>query len=277
MAKLPQGIMGPFIGRLGTAVGYVWNGKCVARSYNPHVRNPRTPEQVAHREMFKQEVQLAARMRWAVTRSMTDAARAEGITSYNLFVRENQHAFAWSTTAGSEPAQRATEGALQVDYSTLRLSVGDVAPVVAEEATVSEDNVLDVRFSRGTGRGFDEVYLYVYVPELGKGFLSSSVYRRDKRITLALPDDFAGHELHAWLMVKSDDGRWSESTYVDFNILNPQNILNIPDNQIDPNTQTLLGKRNTPEGELFGGEELAEGVVAVNEEHTHQTPPMVRD
>ena len=79
MAKLPQGIMGPFIGRLGTAVGYVWNGKCVARSYNPHVRNPRTPEQVAHREMFKQEVQLAARMRWAVTRSMTDAARTEGI------------------------------------------------------------------------------------------------------------------------------------------------------------------------------------------------------
>ncbi len=219
MAKLPQGIMGPFIGRLGTAVGYVWNGKCVARSYNPHVRNPRTPEQVAHREMFKQEVQLAARMRWAVTRSMTDAARAEGITSYNLFVRENQHAFAWSTTAGSEPAQRATEGSLVVDYASLRLSIGDVAPVLAEEATVSEDNVLDVRFSRGTGRGFDEVYLYVYVPELKKGFLSSSVYRRDKRITLALPDDFAGHELHAWLMVKSDDGRWSESTYVDTNDL----------------------------------------------------------
>ncbi len=203
MAKLPQGIMGPFIGRLGTAVGYVWNGKCVARSYNPHVRNPRTPEQVAHREMFKQEVQLAARMRWAVTRSMTDAARAEGITSYNLFVRENQHAFALD------------EGVLQVDYSTLRLSIGDVAPVAAEEVSLSEDNVLNVRFSRGTGRGFDEVYLYVYVPELKKGFLSSSVYRRDKNISIALPDDYAGHELHAWLMVKSDDGRWSESSYVD--------------------------------------------------------------
>lgn len=46
-----------------------------------------------------------------------------------------------------------------------------------------------------------------------------SVYRRDKRITLALPDDFAGRELHAWLMVKTDDGRWSESTYVDTNDL----------------------------------------------------------
>ncbi len=203
MAKLQQGVMGPFIGRLGTVVGYIWNGKCVARSYNPRVHNPRTPEQVAHREMFKQEVQLAARMRWAVTRTMTDAARAEGMTSYNLFVRENQHAFGFE------------DGVLQVDYSTLRLSVGDVAPVVAEEATLTEDNVLDVRFARGTGRGFDEVYLYVYVPELGKGFLSSSVYRRDKRITLALPDDFAGRELHAWLMVKTDDGRWSESAYVE--------------------------------------------------------------
>ncbi len=200
-----MGIMGPFIGRMGTAVGYMWNGKCVARSYQRYVRNPRTPEQVAHREMFKQEVQLAARMRWAVTRSMTDAARAEGITSYNLFVRENQHAFALD------------EGVFVVDYARLRLSIGDVAPVAAEEVSLSEDNVLNVRFSRGTGRGFDEVYLYVYVPELKKGFLSSSAYRRDKNISVALPDDYAGRELHAWLMVKSDDGRWSESSYVDVN------------------------------------------------------------
>ncbi len=196
-----MGIMGPFIGRMGTAVGYMWNGKCVARSYQRYVRNPRTPEQVAHREMFKQEVQLAARMRWAITRSMTDLARSEGITSYNLFVRENQHAFALD------------EGVFVVDYSRLRLSIGDVAPVAAEEVSLSEDNVLNVRFSRGTGRGFDEVYLYVYVPELKKGFLSSSVYRRDKNISVALPDDYAEHELHAWLMVKSEDGRWSDSAY----------------------------------------------------------------
>ena len=213
--------MGPFIGRLGTAVGYVWNGKCVARSYNPHVRNPRTPEQVAHREMFKQEVQLAARMRWAVTRSMTDAARAEGITSYNLFVRENQHAFRWSAAEGGSSAQGAAMGALQVDYSTLRLSVGDVPGVAAESVELDDDNVLSVGFARGAGRAFDEVYLYVYAPELGKGFLSSSAYRRDRRITLALPDDYAGRELHAWLMAKADDGRWSESSYVDINAAEP--------------------------------------------------------
>lgn len=203
MAKLPQGIMGPFIGRIGTAVGYMWNGKCCARSYNPKKRNPRTPEQVAHREMFKQEVQLAADMRWPVTKTMTDMARTEGITSYNLFVRENQHAFGFDN------------GSLVVDYSTLRLSIGDVAPVSAEEVSLTEDNVLNVRFARGTGRGFDEVYLYVYVPDLKKGFLSSSAYRRDKRIAIALPDDYAGHRLHAWLMAKSEDGRWSDSTYVD--------------------------------------------------------------
>ncbi|MBR4229104.1 MAG: hypothetical protein IKR83_00145, partial [Bacteroidales bacterium] len=190
---------------------------CVARSYNPHVRNPRTPEQVAHREMFKQEVQLAARMRWAITRTMTDAARAEGITSYNLFVRENQHAFRWSAAPGGSSAQGAAVGGLQVDYSTLRLSIGDVPGVAAESVELDDDNVLSVGFARGAGRAFDEVYLYVYAPELGKGFLSSSAYRRDRRITLALPDDYAGRELHAWLMAKSDDGRWSESSYVDVN------------------------------------------------------------
>ena len=112
-------------------------------------------------------------------------------------------------------------GVLQVDYASLRLSIGDVPGVAAESVEMDDDNVLSVGFARGAGRAFDEVYLYVYAPELGKGFLSSSAYRRDRRITLALPDDYAGRELHAWLMVKADDGRWSESSYVDFNAAAP--------------------------------------------------------
>ena len=207
MAKFSQGILGPFQGKVGTVVGYMWNGKCCMRAYNRTIKNPRTPEQVAHRNMFKQEVQLAAEMRWVLNATMRDQAREMGMTCRNLFMKANQHAF------GLE------DGLLQVDYSRLVLSMGDVLGVEATETSWSDDNVLTVKFDRGMGNAYHHVYLYVHVPELAepdnpaKGFLAAPVHRRDKRISVALPDAFAGHTAHLYLMVQSDDGRWSETSY----------------------------------------------------------------
>lgn len=201
MAKQSDGYLGGFSGKLGPVVGYKWNGKWCLRAHNPMVRNPRTAAQTEHRELFKQEVQLAAKMRWAVTKSMTALAREAGMTSYNLFVKLNQPAFG------------AVDGQLAVDYSALRLSVGDVAPVELTEMTRTMDNVLTVRYSAGRGNRFDHVYLYAYVPDRGQGYLSAPAYRGDKRIAVALPDYYAGHEAQVYLMVASEDGRWSESLY----------------------------------------------------------------
>ena len=207
MAKLSAGFLGPFSGRMGTGVGYMWNGKCCVRSYQKFVKNPRTEAQQEWRSLFKQEVQLAAQMKMVVNETMTDLAREAGMTAYNLFVKGNQHAFFLGRRAES------AEVVLGVDYPNLRLSMGDVPVVESEDMTLDDDNVLTVRFSRGTGRGLDRVYLYVFVPDLGEGFLTTPVYRREKQITLALPDDYVGHEFHAWLMVKGEFGGWSESTY----------------------------------------------------------------
>lgn len=201
MAKQSAGYLGGFSGRLGPAVGYMWNGKWCLRAHNPMVRNPRTEAQVEHRALFKQQVQLAARMRWAVTTTLTGLAREAGMTSYNLFVHLNQPAF------GS------ADGQLQVDYASLRLSVGDVAPVELREMVWDDDNVLSVKFRSAQGSQLDYVYLYVYVPERGEGCLSAPVYRSDKRIALALPTFFAGCEAHVYLMAMSRDGRWSDSLY----------------------------------------------------------------
>ena len=201
MAKQSGSYLGGFSGKLGPAVGYMWNGKWCVRAHNPMVRNPRTEAQVEHRELFKQEVQLAASMRSAVVKSMTTLAREEGMTSYNLFVRANQPAFS------------SVEGRLEVDYSTLRLSMGNVAPVEFREMSWSEDNVLSVKFRPGQGRSHDYVYLFIYVPDCKQGFITAPVYRYDRKITFMVPGSYVGHEAHAYLMVMSEDGRWSESLY----------------------------------------------------------------
>lgn len=49
MAVYRNGIMGPFNGKVGTVVGYMWNGKCCMRAYNRNVKNPGTEAQQEHR------------------------------------------------------------------------------------------------------------------------------------------------------------------------------------------------------------------------------------
>ena len=42
MAKTENGILDGFIGKVGTVVGYKWNGKSVMRAYVRYPHNPRT-------------------------------------------------------------------------------------------------------------------------------------------------------------------------------------------------------------------------------------------
>lgn len=205
MAKIGNGYMSGFSGTLGPAVGYQWNGKWCMRSRPTAVRNPRTDKQMAHRAMFRQQVRLAARMRWAVTTALTGAAREAGMTSYNLFVSINQHAF------GDDG------GRLAVDWPTLQLSHGPVAPVALGEASLTADGRLEVDFERNpmhlASSAFDQVRLYVYCPALERGFLAAPVYRRDQHIAVMLPAVFAAEELHLYAFVCDRQGRYSPTAH----------------------------------------------------------------
>ena len=151
--------MGGFSGRLGTAVGYMWNGKWCLRSRPAQVANPRTPAQVEHRTLFREEVRLAARMGRGVAAGLTAMARQMGMTCFNLFVSLNQQAFSL------------LDGALEVDYKALTLSTGPVAPVAFSRAVVDDHNVLTVDFEKNPLRlraeAYDKVMVYAYCPEAG--------------------------------------------------------------------------------------------------------------
>ena len=212
MARQMAGYMGPFSGTLGTAIGYMWNGKWCMRSRPTAVYNPRTPEQVAHRELFKREVQLAADLRDAVVASMSDMARQMGMTCYNLFVSVNQGAF--SLVERANQPNEVAGGVFEVDWRKLRLSMGDVAPVESARSELKEHNVLEVRYDKGHGYSHDLVRLMVYAPGLRRSLMSKPAFRKDKKVAVALPDKFVGEELQMWLLVQSPDGQWSESVWV---------------------------------------------------------------
>ena len=208
MAKQWGSYLGGFSGKLGPAVGYMWNGIWVMRSRPAMVRNPRTERQMERRMLFKQEVQLAARMRRGVNQGLTALARQAHMTAYNLFVSLNQHCF------GSD------DGQLAVDWQGLTLSEGPVAPVVFGAPEVDEGNVLTVAFDRNSSarraRTFDRVYLYVYCPERGEGLLAAPVERADRRVRVALPDWFAGKALEIYGFVQNEKGEGSPTVYIPF-------------------------------------------------------------
>ncbi len=205
MAKQYGSYLGGFSGRLGPAIGYMWNGRWCVRSCPAHVNNPRTAAQTEHRTAFREQVQLASRMGWAVGQGLAVPAREAGMTAYNLFVHLNQGCFAMR------------EGRLEVDWSGLQLSAGEVSPVEMEEAVVESGNVLKVKFRKNPQHrvtdAFDRVWLYVYDAESGTNWMAAPVYRRDRRIAVALPDGMAGREVHLYLMVEDASGRWSETAY----------------------------------------------------------------
>ena len=200
-------------------MGYMWRGVWCVRSYNPHPRNPRTEAQTAHREMFKREVQLASYMAWAVNLGFRDLSYENGMTPYNMFVHLNQHAFSLveRDRSGANQPNEGGAGIFTVDYSALRLCSGPVAGVAFGEPVWGEGNVLTVRFDRDEsgqrGEYYDSVYLYAYCPDMEDGFLAAPVYRRTRKITVALPDSYAGHEVHLYGMIVNEEGEWSETIY----------------------------------------------------------------
>lgn len=208
MAKQIDGYLGGFRGKLGPAVGYVWNGVWCLRSRPGRIRNPRTEAQQQHRELFKQEVQLAATMGQALNKGLGKVARSMHMTPQNLFVKASQEAFSLE------------DNRLAVDYSQLVLSAGPVAPVAFGAPEVREGNVLSISFEKNPlhlrADWCDSVYLYVYCPEFGGGYLTAPVYRKDQRISVVLPGSFAGKEVQLYGFVQDAKGRSSETIYIGY-------------------------------------------------------------
>ncbi len=93
MAKLEQGILGPFRGKVGTVVGYLWKGRHVARAYRREINYPNTEMQQAEREWFVGMVRFAATARQALLLGLRERAARDVMTEGNAFVRMNKGCF----------------------------------------------------------------------------------------------------------------------------------------------------------------------------------------
>ncbi|MCR5445359.1 MAG: DUF6266 family protein [Bacteroidales bacterium] len=205
MAKQMGGFLGPVVGKLGPAVGYLWRGRPVFRAYVRHIHYPNTKRQQFERDWFITMVRFAAVVRPAILRGLREVSLQAGMTEGNYFVLRNK------------PCFRRNDDCVKVDYARLSLAEGPVAPVTPTSVTIDDEGVLRVEFGRNGGmnraRSADNVHLYVYNATLGRGLLAAPVCRRDGCIALCLPDNWSSHDLHCYLFATDAHGFASSTAY----------------------------------------------------------------
>ncbi len=206
MGKLLQGINGPFIGKVGTNVGYVWKNKPCVRTYRKEVHYPNTADQQRERDWFVSMVRFAAQARQALVLGVHKQAEVASMTEGNYFINKNKEYF-----------QQSNEG-LVIDYARLLLAAGPAADVVFHDAVFREHQTVSIDFDKNTlfsrASSDDKVYVFAYSPDLKRGMLVSPAERRKKNITFQLPEDWSGAEIHLYGFVVDREGRPSNSTYI---------------------------------------------------------------
>ena len=246
MATLEGNVFGGFRGKLGNVVGYSWKGRWCVRALPAHVRNPRTAAQQRHRGMFAEEVRLAGRMSWAVGIGFAAVADEMRMTPQNVFVKANQSAF------GAQEG----ESVLAVDWNALIVSAGPVAPVALGVPTLSDEGVLSVEFEKNPyhlrAENYDQVHLYVYCPAMNTGYLAAPVYRKERRISVALPDGMATQELHVYAFVTDREGRASETAYAGMTPVNDEEDVEM--NNVDNAGDRLLSQPDKVDRPIDSGE-----------------------
>lgn len=92
MAKIKQGILGGFSGKVAGVVGTSWKGRAVMKSRPLSVANPRTDAQQEQRGKFSKIAELASKVLTTFVQPVENPISGD-ISGYNKFVKDNKSAF----------------------------------------------------------------------------------------------------------------------------------------------------------------------------------------
>ena len=208
MGKYNKGILGPFMGKVGTVVGSIWNGVHYLRSLGDYTDNPTTAQLNARAKVslmmpFLADIKILINQGWA-------SRAGKGLTAMNA--------------ASSYHLKNAVTGVAplySVDYPQVVFSLGALdgaeLPDVATGAGISIDfNWTPQTTFMGGGAATDKATMLVYCPLENKFvFVKGVTPRSAGTYNMLLPALFSGNTVHAWLGFVSADGKVvSDSVYI---------------------------------------------------------------
>ena len=115
------------------------------------------------------------------------------------------------------------DGELMVDFESLRISDGPVAPVAFDEPQLLDDTTISIDFEKDplhrNCSQDDEVRLVAYCTEYKAFDFSNAFMRRSKRVVMQFNEARTGKEVHLWGFVVDRHGRASQSVYIGRGVL----------------------------------------------------------
>lgn len=200
MAKLIEGILGGFSGRVGSVVGYHRRGRWFVRAYQPNIRDRKSEAQLAQRGRFKSMIQFASPATPVLRVGLRRYAWKQVITEGNAFLRLNHGWFAADAS---------------VDYARLRFSRGSLVGLRLTEAAVDEGGALKVKWQCLGGQPGDRIHIFIY-SEVQRQGVCAEADRAAGHVAVLLPDGMAADSggLHVWAFAAGAQGEVSPTAYI---------------------------------------------------------------
>jgi hypothetical protein len=208
MGKLLQGVNGPFSGKVGTAVGYMWKDVPVIRARPRRRRKPFSEKELNQQARFALMNEFLAPVKDLLNISF--AHLAYRMTGFNKGFSYNVKA----AILGIRPD-------LSIDYPTVLLSRGDLTKAESTAVLFSEPGLLQFTWTDNSGKGkasgTDKVFVAVYNAETGywQNKLDLAT-RADSKCELKfLSEHYTRKPLHVYLGFMAADGKdASDSVYL---------------------------------------------------------------
>ena len=195
MARIKQGILGGFSGKIGNIVGSSWKGIAVMKTLPLSVSNPRTAKQVTQRGYFSESVELAQTILVGIIKPLWDrfAVKQSG---FNHFL---QQFLIWKASADLA--------------SKVKMAMGQMDIMFDFRATATANNhKLTLSWTDDSGTGLklptDEIYCMVLDENAKYVAQGSNIAKReDETAFITIPDSVhTGDVLNVYAAARRADG-----------------------------------------------------------------------
>ena len=198
MGTIKKGILGGFSGKVGTVVGASWRGIAYMRSLPQKVRNPRT------------EPQMMQRTKFAVTLNFLKPMNGLLRTGWKQYAhRQSPINAAMSYTIAN--AITGTYPDYAIDPGKVLISRGGLAPALNAKAIAASGAITfewDDNSGSSAAKQTDKALLAVVNPAKSEAvFDTEGAERTTGTQTVALPADWLGANIEAYMGFISEDGR----------------------------------------------------------------------
>lgn len=208
MATLKNGANGSFYGKVGNVVGYQWRGKDIIRTLPRPSNKKRSDAQLANQQKMTLVQRFLQTAIHFIRLGFKHAAEKRQMSAFNLAMSYNKK----EAITGTYPD-------LQLDYSRVTVSVGDVPGMEDGSARWVEGGVeLTWADNSGGERAESSDYLVAllfFPEEQHVVYLFNGSHRDEGRGFIALESSLMGKPVHVYVSFCRYDGRdLSPSSYL---------------------------------------------------------------